>query len=154
MNDREQLRLLVEQITKQVNYKPRNNVETLKAYKALATSILPTQSRSMFSLDGIQVLTNWNRVVIGDYGPYIEFGKEQACEGNYSVPTGQAWRLRSKLNIKYLWYQCGKPPVKIYKQVKRVSYADYTPGMFYVAPWEVFEPGGVLGGKGETTIYC
>ena len=83
---------------------------------------------------GIRIATGFTRVVIGDYGAYIEIAPEQIIAGT----------LKPKFNgtpprpVKYIWLTViGDPSVKVYEQKGTVAYADYQVGLFYVAPSDV-----------------
>ena len=92
---------------------------------------------SFFTKSGSRLATGYERVVIGDRGPYVEFKLEQLnadelCES----PVGHYYyaELRSVVD-----------DVKVYVQIYRVSYADYVPGLCYVSPFELYdERGNVL----------
>lgn len=82
------------------------------------------------------IASDYDRVVIGDYGAYVEFSEEHLLQ-ELQVRKGQEWRLDQQyldsrgLNIKYLWLECNG--VKVYKQVATVKYADYLAGKFYIS---------------------
>lgn len=79
----------------------------------------------------------FDRIVIGDYGAYIEFS-QPACR--LIVAPGQEYRQtdRYKNNIKYDWLTPSDGSgIKIYLQKKTVVYADYLPGKYYVSPYDV-----------------
>ena len=82
----------------------------------------------------------YERIVVGDYGAFVEFNQEQACENNFKVKRGQEYRINDpkySKNVKYEWYTINDgSDVKIYKQKKGVSYADYKRGMYYVSVHE------------------
>lgn len=81
----------------------------------------------------------WNRVVVGDYGAYLEIDEKDLLVG-LDVPPEQAWRLDEeyiasrKLSIKYHWLTFRG--VKVYHQVDTVKYADYRPGKYYISVLE------------------
>lgn len=60
----------------------------------------------------------------------------------FKIKEGQEFRIydqRYSNNIKYEWFTMkDNSNIKIYKQKKNVSYADYIIGMFYVSPHEVY----------------
>lgn len=89
-------------------------------------------------IGGVTVATDFERLVVGDYGPWVEFTAEQlSIIDQLTVPEGQRWRLdkeyieRQGLSIKYIWYQYGG--VKVYHQQAGVKYADYRPGYYYIS---------------------
>ena len=76
----------------------------------------------------------------GDYGAFIEFDEEQANLDEYIIAPGQEYRVnnpRYSKNVKYIWMTIPDGSnIKIYKQKKKVAYADYKSGMFYISPHE------------------
>lgn len=96
----------------------------------------------LYSADGRVVCDGYKRIVIGDYGAFIEFTPEQANHYLFKVQEGQEYRINDpkySKNVKYEWLTLkDKSGIKIYKQKKTVSYADYKKGMFYVSPHEVY----------------
>ena len=95
----------------------------------------------LFSLQGTLISTGYVRIVIGDYGAFIEFDKSQACKNNYRVKKGQEYRINDpgyNQKVKYIWLTAkDSSNIKIYYQKREVSYADYKPEMLYVSPYEV-----------------
>lgn len=95
-----------------------------------------------YSADGTQVCIGYNRVVIGDYGAFIEIRPEQMCMDNIQCKKGQEYRINDKryaCNVKYHWLTPkDHSDCKIYYQQKEVSYADYKAGMYYISPYEMF----------------
>lgn len=94
----------------------------------------------LYCAGGTKISNGYNRIVIGDYGAYIEFTPSQAAIENFIVAPGEEYRLdeRYRSTVKYYWL-CPKlhPEIKIYFQQKPVDYADYRPLMFYISPYEV-----------------
>lgn len=84
---------------------------------------------------GTLISTGYKRVVIGDYGAYIEFTERQVEKKNISTK----WQGPQNSSASYIWYQTNDASqTKIYLQQRRVQYADYIPGMYYVSPEDVF----------------
>ena len=85
---------------------------------------------SLETANGTVITNGYNRIVIGDYGAFVEFSRVQAC------------MRRLKINaehVKYLWLTADDgSDVKVYDQKRSVEYADYKPGMLYVSVYEVF----------------
>lgn len=102
-----------------------------------------TNHKALYTLNGSLLCSSYERVVVGDYGAFVEFGPAQASENTFVVAPGQEYRIkdpRYSKNIKYEWYTVNDGSnVKIYKQKRRVTYADYLPGMYYVSVHEVKE---------------
>ena len=93
----------------------------------------------LYSKSGTLLCYSYKRIVIGDYGAFIEFN-----EPNYSryiIAPGQEYRVKDpqyKDNVKYIWLTLNDySNIKIYYQKKPVVYADYKPGMLYVSVHEV-----------------
>jgi len=82
------------------------------------------------------VLSNgYKRVVIGDYGAYIEITPKQI---NLNTIKSR-WAAKPKRKVKYIWMvpRDTKVRAKVYFQKGKVSYADYIPGLYYIAPEEI-----------------
>ncbi|MCK5018467.1 MAG: hypothetical protein KAS32_15515 [Candidatus Peribacteraceae bacterium] len=87
-----------------------------------------------YTHSGLLVANGYTRVVIGDRGPYIEFKGSQICQRNIFIPDNEKWRLNSS-NSFYIEYRSKcESYVKLYYQVKTVSYADYKVGLWYIDP--------------------
>jgi hypothetical protein len=91
--------------------------------------------------NGREIAHEYQRVVIGGQGPYIEFDKDDfSCD----IITKPGQEYRGKGKYKYVKYfhlmptDC--PEIKIYHQQRGVDYADYKIGMYYISPNDlVFE---------------
>ena len=96
----------------------------------------------LYSSDGIMICKGFNRIVIGDYGAFIEIPPDKICQESLICKKGQEYRYqdgRYSKNIKYLWLTTKDlSDCKIYLQKKTVAYADYRPDMYYISPYEVF----------------
>ena len=80
---------------------------------------------------GTLISTGFTRLVIGDYGPYVEFSKEQA---NRSALKNK-YPGKPNRPIKYYWLETkDNLKTKVYYQLDTVVYADYKPGFLYVSP--------------------
>lgn len=94
----------------------------------------------MYTLNGSLICKGYNRIVVGDYGAFIEYEKELSND-NYIVKKGQEYRINDakySKNVKYHWYTINdESDIKIYWQRKPVPYADYKKNMYYVSPHEV-----------------
>ena len=95
----------------------------------------------LISLDGTLLCTKFERIVIGDYGAFIEIAPEHMVLNNLKVKEGQEFRINDEkysLHVKYHWYTAkDNSDCKVYFQQKTVTYADYKPGMYYISPYEV-----------------
>lgn len=97
-------------------------------------------SQPLYSPEGIQLCSGYMRIVIGDYGAFIEIPQVTAHKFNFIVKPGQEYRFRDpkyKDRVKYVWLTTPKHDIKIYSQMKTVPYADYLIEYFYVSPYEV-----------------
>jgi len=78
---------------------------------------------------GTIICRGYTRIVIGDYGAFVEFDRGQCVVGNLT----EGWGGR-----KYNWLRTrDRLGTKVYEQLESVSYADYRPGMYYVSPRDV-----------------
>jgi hypothetical protein len=87
---------------------------------------------------GTVVARGYVRVVVGDYGAYLEFSPEQICM--------KVLRSRipgtPKRPVKYLWFETDDGArTKVYAQQAEVRYADYRPGFYYASPGDLHIPG-------------
>lgn len=80
---------------------------------------------------GTLIAEGYNRIVIGDYGAYIEFRPDQ-------IDRSKIRPLFAELPeraIKYIWLQVNDASrTKVYEQKETVRYADYKPGLYYISP--------------------
>lgn len=93
----------------------------------------------LYTLKGTLICNGYKRIVIGDYGAFIEFDKNQANYSHFKEQIGQEYRNEQKYNnVKYIWMTIyDESNIKIYYQRRTVKYADYLKGMFYVSVHEV-----------------
>ena len=102
--------------------------------------------QDIFTSKGSLIANGYNRIVIGDYGAFVEFSEnhlpDQFPVPTLAIPSDQLYRVADQQysrHVKYIWMTIPDGSnVKIYLQKKRVSYADYEPGMYYVSVHEVF----------------
>jgi hypothetical protein len=92
-------------------------------------SISQLESSNFCFLDGTDLNSTISRIVIGAHGPYAEF---KSLNFKTIVPKNQTWRYYTNKNIKYFHLQPVNRTEKIYRQIKRVNYADYLPNHFYI----------------------
>lgn len=92
--------------------------------------------------NGTVIANGYNRIVIGDYGAFVEFSRVQVLMRRLKIKEGQVYRVedpRYAEHVKYLWLTADDDSdVKVYDQKRSVEYADYKPGMLYVSVYEVF----------------
>jgi len=103
--------------------------------------LIEGSSRPLYDLHGTLVSNGYDRIVVGDYGPYIEVSDEQIARANVKVKSGQEWRINNKKysdTVKYWWLtSTSDSGVKIYLQRRPVEYADYRIGYYYILINEV-----------------
>ena len=99
------------------------------------------KSFKLYSKENTLISDGYNRIVIGDYGAFIEFDSTQIIKSNIKVKKGEEYRIHDdKYNksVKYFWFTTkDNSDIKIYYQQKTVPYADYQPNMFYVSPFDI-----------------
>ena len=97
-------------------------------------------SEDLFTKTGSLICSGYERIVVGDYGAFVEFTLENANAITFIVKRGQEYRINDpkySKNVKYEWYTIGDgSDIKIYKQKKRVAYADYKSKMYYISVHE------------------
>lgn len=103
--------------------------------------IMGDPAAELYSSAGTLIAVGYEKIVIGDYGAFLEINKENVIGKNLEIKKGQEYRYNDpkyKDNVKYLWYTTkDDSDVKIYYQKKTVPYADYKPKKFYISPYEV-----------------
>lgn len=125
--------------------------ETLALYCANLNGF--DRKRTCF-IKGEMICSDYERIVVGDYGAYVEF-KEEHLRVDLSVPNNQRWRLdkdyieEKQLSLKYIWYTYGD--VKVYHQLDTVKYADYKPNRFYVSVLDFDEVEEEMAGPAKAT---
>ena len=142
--------MTIQQLVEQYHYKPLPKELSIKQRRQYEKE-LP----SCFSLNGNLnckiydkyghfLAKGYSRVVIGDYGAYIEIPLEKMILKDIIIKPGQEYRFLPEFkNVKYHWYCLNNnPDIKIYYQKKTVLYADYKPEMFYISPYELHIIGG------------
>lgn len=111
--------------------------ETLPEWCNMSGDTTKLETRS-----GTVIASGYNRIVIGDYGAFVEFSRAQANARHLKIKEGQSYRIedpRYAEHVKYLWLTADdSSDVKVYDQKRSVEYADYKPGMLYVSVYEVF----------------
>lgn len=95
----------------------------------------------LFTINGSPICEWYDRIVVGDYGAFIEF-KEDAIVNDFVVAPWQGYRIydeRYNQRVKYHWLTIDdNSEIKIYKQVREVSYADYKVNRYYISVHEAF----------------
>ena len=100
------------------------------------------RTHPLYSSEGTMICKGYERIVIGDYGAFVEISPQKICSDAIMCKKGQEYRYQDERyakHVKYLWLTARDDSgCKIYLQKKRVDYADYIPGMYYISPYEVF----------------
>lgn len=95
----------------------------------------------LFTINGTPICEWYDRIVIGDYGAFIEFSESAKCTDFVCAP-GQEYRInneRYNQHVKYYWLTIDDgSDIKIYKQIREVTYADYRPNKYYISVHEAF----------------
>ena len=96
---------------------------------------------SLYTRNGTKICDCYSGIVIGDYGAFVEFAEEPE-DVRFIIQPGQEYRVEDKRyarNVKYVWMTIDDGSgVKIYKQKRKVLYADYKPHRYYVSVHECF----------------
>jgi len=104
--------------------------------------VLDGETVDLVTTEGTVIARGYERIVIGDYGAFVEFAPQYAVRENMKVKESEIYRIKDEKyskNVKYIWLTAkDKSDCKIYFQKKTVDYADYRIGMLYVSPYEVF----------------
>jgi len=93
----------------------------------------------LYTLSGTLIAYDYNEVIIGDYGAFIELDESEIVLDNIKVKEGQEYRYEEKYKTcKYYWLTAKDDSnIKIYHQKGKVSYADYVVGKYYISPYEI-----------------
>lgn len=118
-------------------YRPLTKKLKEEWYPIYATNLNGFESpERKLVIDGIEVASKLERVVVGDFGAYAEIHPDNLLVELECQPK-QEWRLnddylaKRKLNIKYQWFHFNQR--KVYFQKDTVKYADYKPGYYYIS---------------------
>lgn len=116
------------------------------------TDILP-----LYSLSGTKIADRYDRVVIGQYGAFIEIDPKDMCMDNIKCEKGQEYRINNPYyasRVKYQWFTTDDDThTKLYNQQRGVTYADYQPNRWYVSPYEVCTEEQIMKLRGFDKMY-
>ena len=140
------MKLLSNELSKKYNYKKlsqklSNVARSIYAETLPAFLLSMDNNNPLYTINGSLICNGYDRIVIGDYGAYIEFPSEQANKNLFTVAAGQEYRIDNLryANVKYAWLTINDDSqIKIYYQKNTVSYADYKPQKYYVNVYEVY----------------
>ena len=113
-----------------------------EVYRRYVDTLHLDRNKPLYTHDGQKIANGFERIVVGDYGAYIEYDLSQVPQGiRYVLEKGQEYRVQPywRKRVKYIWYTMpnSNPHIKIYWQLRTVSYADYLPKKFYISPFQV-----------------
>lgn len=135
---------MINSLVKKYSYKPLDSVSSEIMRKFYIDHLpawihdLQGQKLKLFTSEGSVLCFEYDRVVVGDYGAFIEFTNPAT---KLIVEKGQEYRQQPRYvnNVKYDWLTVQDfSHIKIYYQKRTVKYADYKVGKYYVSPYEVF----------------
>ena len=139
------MKLLNNELSNKYQYKKlpeklSNIVRNIYANTIPAFLLSFDKTKPLYSLNGSLICNGYDRIVIGDYGAYIEFSSEQANKDLFIIAPGQEYRLEPRYsNVKYIWLTIDDgSQIKIYYQKNTVSYADYKPRYYYISVYEAY----------------
>jgi hypothetical protein len=89
----------------------------------------------LFTFSGLLLSEEYERIVIGERGPYIEIKKLDIS--NLIIPEKENWRVSSNVSYYVEYRTKDISSVKIYFQKRTVDYADYKINYFYVSPFDL-----------------
>lgn len=93
---------------------------------------------NLYTKSGTLIADKYERVVIGQRGPYVEFTKTQLNQQNLYIPRSQLFRL-SDPKVYYIEFRTNdESNVMVYYQMRTVAYADYAINNFYISPSDLF----------------
>lgn len=122
-------------------YKPFNpeiSILLRTHYKNEIAISLNGGRQPLFFKSGLQFCIGYLRIVISDYGAYVECTPTQIIKANIKDRFNN--RESDKRPVEYWWMiPADGSDCKIYEQVNKVAYADYIPGMFYVSVYDLFD---------------
>jgi hypothetical protein len=87
------------------------------------------------------IAEQYQRVVIGQRGPYVEFTKNQIFDKSLYIPKNQLYRL-SDPKVYYIEFRTIENDIKVYYQMRSVAYADYLINHFYISPLDLYKEDG------------
>lgn len=114
---------------------PKECSKILRDHHESMLSISPKGGNALIKNQyGTLIAIGYTRVVIGDYGAFIEISPTQI----QTCRIRERWPGPPDRPVKYIWMETrDEEGTKVYFQQRGVAYADYQPGMYYVAPSDV-----------------
>lgn len=144
---KEQAAQLISFLKKEYHYRPVPITLEMGDVRKLYLQWLPSwckiegdSNTKLYTQTGLLLCNGYHRIVIGDYGAFVEITPDQIVRSHVQVKLGQEFRMNAPQykNCKYIWLTTkDSSNIKIYFQKHRVDYADYVPGMLYVSPYDL-----------------
>ena len=102
---------------------------------------IPLEGRyklALYSKRGALLAHGYNRVVIGGRGPYVEFNDSQILISTFEIPEEEKYRLTNGVSFYVEYRSKDNDYVKLYFQKRKVAYADYRIGLYYISPFDLY----------------
>lgn len=133
---------LIESLVETYKYKPlplHLSTKVRTKYTETIPDYLNSPFNPLYTSKGTLICNSARRIVIGDYGAFIEFDESDKAN-TFCIAKGQEYRLEEKYkNVKYHWLTIDDgSDIKIYFQRNTVHYADYRVGYYYVSVFDVY----------------
>ena len=96
------------------------------------------------TLSGCLIAKSYQRIVIGDRGPYVEFSDSDLILSELYIPEDQRYRLGNDKVFYDEWRTKDVSNVKVYNQKNTVDYADYRIGKWYINPASLLVSGQII----------
>jgi len=110
----------------------------MKKYEDLLKIPISSGRFPLYTKDSTLIAKKYQRIVIGQRGPYVEFSKDDINLNQLYIPKNQLYRL-SDPKIYYVEFRTNdKSNVKVYYQMRSVAYADYRIEYFYISPDDLY----------------
>lgn len=135
---------LINQLVEQYKYK-KLPLEISQRCRDIYLKNIPTNlsvdgGNEIYTLKGTLIAKQYERIVIGDYGAFIEINSPEL--NKLQTQIGEEYRQRQEYNAKYEWLTINDGSnIKIYYQKHPVNYADYIPNKYYISVYEVLAKG-------------
>ena len=118
------------ELSEEYNYKPLPKELSAK-YRELFTASIPAFLKlngditTLLTAKGTPICNGYERIVVGDYGAFIEFNQQQSCSEAFFVMRGQEYRINDpqySKTVKYEWWTVyDGSNIKIYKQTRSTN---------------------------------
>lgn len=124
-----------------------------KKYRDLLTILEDGCKLQLKTSSGTVICDCYERVVVGQRGPYVELTKNQINEKCLYIPSGQLYRLTDP-RIYYIEFRTSdESNIKVYYQMRTVAYADYKIGYFYISPSDLQKANGDVCMKSDESSF-